>query len=140
MNGCYRAMVAFCFPSYCSSIQLEVVFFGNDDIIQNSQTDLADWCFCLLTAVCLLASPECEVTLLPLPDLFSPSSFYFPLHQSKSLHLTEHLISYLTLSYCPYPHPEVSQQAPSPLQAQGKMPPPVKSAYAGGWSEATKRK
>lgn len=105
MNGCYRAMVVFCFPSYCSSIQLEIVFFGNDcskqGIIQNSQTDLADWRFCLLTAVCLLASPECEETLLPLPDLFSLPSLYSPLHQSKSLHLTKHLISYLTLSYWP---------------------------------------
>lgn len=64
MNGCYRAMAVFCFPSYCSFIQLEIVFFGNDcskqDIIQNSQTDLADCRFCLLTAVCLPSSPDEE--------------------------------------------------------------------------------
>ena len=104
MNCCYRAMAVFCLPSYCSSIQLEIVFFGNDysklDPIQNSQNELG---LVLLFAYgCLLAiQSRVRETLLPLPDLFSLPSLYTSLHQSKSLHFTEHLISYTTFSYCP---------------------------------------
>ena len=119
MNCCYRAMAVFCLPSYCSSIQLEIVF-GNDcskqDSRQNSQAELG--LVLLLAYGCLFAiQSRVRETLLPLPDLFSLPFLYPSLHHSKSLHLTDHPIPYPTLFYCPnhslkYPSKLLSPSSP----------------------------